>query len=121
MEALVKLALRVYRVLAEALLDAVRRLAQLLGLGGLPGNRATAHGLLHRLGQTVLDEAFDLAALVVYDPVDPEIQLLALELEELAQQVLQPRKGVTHTILRYPTASTCISPHTTQVSGKLSQ
>ena len=58
----------------------------------LRGDRPLSDGLLDRARQLPVDVAVDDIALVVHDPVDPEVQIRAVELEEVAEERLELRQ-----------------------------
>ncbi len=64
---------------------------------------ATGEGLAHLRQQVMIQEARDLLALRVHDPVDAEVELGLIELEELGQEALQFFQVVRHSSPRYAT------------------
>ena len=76
-------------ILPEELDHLVASLLEDAGPLRFPIDRPLSHGLLDRVGQLPVDVAVDDLPLVVHDPVDPEVQIRAVELEELAEKSLE--------------------------------
>ena len=55
----------------------------------LGGKSASGQSLADRLGELGVDELGDCVAFVVQDPVDAEVQIGAVEPEELPQKLLE--------------------------------
>ena len=89
-------AVGVYRVRPQRLADfASRRFERVVG-GGLVAHRAARQLRRHGIGQPFRDEPLYGVALVVHNPVDAEIEIGAVELKQLAQQVLKLGGGGRH-------------------------
>ena len=84
-----QIAVCVERVPAQDILDLLGKLLQALNGLRLIGERAALQLVRDSARQVLGDELLDHAALVVHDPVDAEIEVGAVELEELAQQALE--------------------------------
>lgn len=78
------------RVLAEELDHLVPDLLELLGALGFGHDGSLGQGLLDGGRELPVDVAVDHLPLVVHDAVDSEVQVGAVELEELAEEVLEP-------------------------------
>ena len=89
-------AVGVYRIRAQRFDDVVsRRFERVMG-GGLVAHRAARQLRRHGIGQPLRDEPLDGVALVVHNAVDAEIEIGAVELKQLAQQVLKLGGGAHH-------------------------
>ena len=88
----IQVAVRVDRVSAEVLDDYLSRSLQ-VGHGlRLPGQVAGLKIGGYARGQLIDNEALDGIPLVVHDAIDAEVQVRAVELEQLAQQALELRE-----------------------------
>ena len=76
-------------VLAQRLRDLLGNLLQLLGGLGLVRQRVTIQLIGDSLRQILRDEPLDHVPLVVHDAVDAEVQVRAVELEQLSQELLE--------------------------------
>ncbi len=83
-----QIALRVERLIAVFGLQLLAGLVELLLCPGLMRLGLQLQALRDGVEQVVLDEALDFVALVVHHGIDAEIQVGAVELEELAEQSL---------------------------------
>ena len=99
-EGLLEVAVAVERVPAKGLAYLLLHLAQLPGDHPLFQQRPLGEFVLDPLRQILRDVALEHGALVVHDPVDAEVQVRAVELEQLAQQRLEPGLMFTHGSLR---------------------
>ena len=89
MKAVVQLAVGVDLVSAEGGHHVLTGFFQVVGGLGLPGKLAAVQLPRYAHGQPLADELLDGVPLVVHDAVDAEVQVGAVELEQLAQQPLE--------------------------------
>jgi len=83
-------------VLSQRLADLRGNVLQFPGGLGLVGQRAALQLGGDGLWQVLRDEPLDHVALVIHDAVDAKVQVGAIELEELAQEVLKLLQWVVH-------------------------
>jgi hypothetical protein len=89
MEPLGQVAVSIEGVVAQRLLDLLGDFFQFPGSLRLVGQRAAIQLFGDGLRQIKRDEPFDHVPLVVHDAVDAEVQVGAVELEQLAQEPLE--------------------------------
>ena len=81
---------------AKGLANLLLHFAHLLSDHGLFEERPLGEFVLNELRQVLSDVALHHVPLVVHDAVDAEVQIRAVELEQLAQQGLEPRLMFAH-------------------------